>query len=78
MTDVPVVSTRPRPGPPRPYAFPSFDRHRLANGLTVLTVDLPGRPLVSASLVFRNGAVDDPAHLTGVTVLAARALSEGT
>ena len=78
MTDGPVVATRPTPGPPRPYAFPSFDRRRLANGLTVLTVDLPGRPLVSASLVFRNGAVDDPAHLAGVTVLAARALSEGT
>ncbi len=73
-----VVATAPAPGRPRPYSFPPFDRHRLANGLTVLTVHLPGRPLVSASLAFRNGAADEPAALAGSTVLAARALSEGT
>ncbi len=78
MTDDVVVATRPTPGQPRPYSFPSFERQRLPNGLTVLTVHLPGRPLVSASLVFRSGAVDEPADLGGATVLAARALSEGT
>jgi zinc protease len=78
MTDELVVASRPQPGQPRPYHFPSFDRHRLGNGLTVLTVDLPGRPLVSASLVFGNGVADEPDDLGGVTVLAARALSEGT
>ncbi len=40
--------------------------------------DLPGRPLVSASLVLPNGAADEPADRGGATVLAARALSEGT
>src|SRR5262245_1830865 len=39
---------------------------------------MPGRPLISASLVLRNGAVDEPAEVGGATVLAARALSEGT
>jgi zinc protease len=43
-----------------------------------MTVDLPGRPLVSSSLVFGNGVADEPDDLGGVTVLAARALSEGT
>jgi zinc protease len=76
-TDV-VVATRPTPGTPRPYEFPSFERHRLDNGLTLLTVDLPGRPLVSASLIIRRGASDEPASLGGAAVLAARALSEGT
>ena len=73
-----VVATRPVPGAPRPYEFPSFERMRLSNGLTVLTVDLPGRALVSATLVFRNGAADEPPEHAGATVLAARALSEGT
>jgi zinc protease len=73
-----VLADRPKPGTPRPYEFPSFERARLANGLTIITVDLPGRPLLSASLVLRNGAADEPSRAAGATVLAARALSEGT
>lgn len=73
-----VVATRPTPGVPRPYEFPPFERARLANGLTVMSVHLPGRPLVSASLVLRNGAVDEPPAEGGATVLSARALTEGT
>lgn len=73
-----VLAERPRPGTPRPYEFPRFERIQLSNGLTVITVDLPGRPLVSASLLLRNGAADEPHGVGGATVLAARALSEGT
>lgn len=73
-----VVAERPRPGVPRAYAFPSFERVRLTNGLTIITVDLPGRPLLSASLVLRNGAADEPSADAGATVLSARALTEGT
>jgi zinc protease len=51
---------------------------RLANGLAVLVADLPGRPLISASMVIRGGASDEPASDGGSTVLAARALTEGT
>lgn len=69
---------RPLPGTPRPYDFPEFARQRLANGMTLIAVPLPGRPLVSASLVLPAGAADEPAELGGATVLAARALSEGT
>ena len=78
MTTEVVVATRPTPGMPRPYEFPPFERHRLSNGLTVIVVDLPGRPLVSASLLVRRGAGDEPAEIGGASVLAARALSEGT
>jgi zinc protease len=77
MNDI-VVADRPTPGEPRPYVFPPFERHRLSNGLAVITLEIPGRPLVSTALVLRNGAVDEPAALGGSTVLAARALSEGT
>ncbi|HET7703247.1 MAG TPA: pitrilysin family protein [Candidatus Limnocylindrales bacterium] len=73
-----VVAERPTPGTPRPYDFPDVDRSRLANGLSLAIVNLPGRPLVSASLVLRNGAADEPDGDGGATVLAARALSEGT
>ncbi len=76
--DGPVVTERPVPGTPRPYAFPAVATHRLANGLTILLADLPGRPLVSASLIMANGAADEPPETAGATVLAARALSEGT
>ena len=72
------IATRPTPGHPRPYHFPPFERAVLGNGLTVLTVHLPGRPLVSAQLVLRNGAADEPALEGGATVLSARALTEGT
>ncbi len=73
-----VVAERPRPGAPRPYEFPAVITDRLSNGLTVLIADLPGRPLVSASVVIRGGAAEEPAADAGATVLAARALSEGT
>src|SRR5215210_7812831 len=73
-----LVATRPVPGTPRPYEFPSVSRSRLDNGLSVFVVDMPGRPLVSASLILPNGAADEPAADAGATVLASRALSEGT
>jgi predicted Zn-dependent peptidase len=73
-----VVATRPTPGTPRPYDFPAVDRSQLANGLRIVVANLPGRPLVSASLLFRNGAADEPPAHAGATVMAARALSEGT
>jgi zinc protease len=73
-----VVAERPRPGAPRAYEFPAIARDLLSNGLTVLIADLPGRPLVSASVVIRGGASQEPSADGGSTVLAARALSEGT
>jgi zinc protease len=73
-----VVAERPLPGVPRTYAFPQFRRTRLDNGLTVIAVQLPGRPLVSASLAITSGVADEPDAVGGATVLMARALTEGT
>jgi zinc protease len=73
-----VVAERPVPGTPRAYDFPAFTRGRLSNGLTILASHLDGRALVSGALVMRNGAADEPAAHAGATILAARALSEGT
>ena len=77
-TAVRIVAERPTPGTPRPYDFPHVERSRLSNGVSLAVVDLPGRLLVSASLILRNGAVDEPDADAGATVLAARALTEGT
>jgi zinc protease len=73
-----VIAERPAPGTPRPYDFPQVTRSRLDNGLNVMVADLPGRPLVSATIVIPVGAADEPASDAGATVLAARALTEGT
>ena len=56
-----VVAERPQPSEPRPYAFPSVARSELDNGLTILVADLPGRPLVSATMIVPVGAADEPA-----------------
>ncbi len=73
-----VVAERPTHGEPRPFNFPRFERTELSNGLGVIAVHLPGRALVSASLVLPAGAVDEPPEQGGVTSLMARALTEGT
>lgn len=73
-----VVAERPTHGEPRPFHFPKFERTQLPNGLGLITVHLPGRALVSASLILPAGAVDEPPELGGATSLMARALTEGT
>ena len=78
MTDLSVLDRRPLPGPPRDYTFPRSHRSRLANGLTLIEVPIPGRPLLAAELVIEGGGASEAPELAGVTALAARALSEGT
>jgi len=78
LSESSVVAERPRPGAPRAYEFPAVAMDRLPNGLTIFVADLPGRPLISASVVIRGGAAMEPASDGGSTVLAARALTEGT
>jgi zinc protease len=73
-----LVAQRPVPGHPRGYDFPLTVRASLPNGLRVVTTPMAGRALITASLVVRFGAVDEPDALGGATVLAARGLSEGT
>ncbi len=77
-TERPMITTRPVPGDPRPYEFPATVRTALPNGLQVVVTPMAGRELVTASLVIRNGAADEPSALGGATVLGARGLTEGT
>ena len=82
MTDLSVLDRRPLPGEPRRYDFPDFDRSGLPNGLTVIRAHVPGRPLLQAQLMVRGdaggGATSEMTSRAGATVLAARAMSEGT
>jgi predicted Zn-dependent peptidase len=72
-----LVDQRPTPTAPRPWSFPSFQRHEVAGG-RVLACHLPGKPLAVVSLVLTAGATSEPAGKEGVALLLARALSEGT
>jgi zinc protease len=82
MNDLGVLDRRPGAGQPRAYDFPDFERLRLPGGLTLLCAHVPGRPLLQAQLIVGGGAdggaTSEPAAQAGVTVLTARALSEGT
>lgn len=73
-----ALDIRPTPGPPREYRFPAFVRERLPNGLMLITAHLPGRPLLNAQLLLPGGTAIEPAEQAGVTVLTARAMTEGT
>jgi zinc protease len=72
-----LVDRQPDPADPRPWSFPSFERHTVGGG-QVIAADLPGRPLAVVSLVLDAGAVAEPSGKEGVALLLARTLSEGT
>ena len=73
-----VSPLRPPPGAPRPYQFPDFERTRLANGLTVWMVPIPGREMVSLHLLVDAGASSEPDAQAGIAALTAQLLVTGT
>jgi len=76
---VPVErSSPPKPGRIQPYAFPSFSRHKLAAGLELIPVHLPGVPLVGIELLFPAGSSWDPDDRPGLASLVSGLLDEGT
>jgi len=78
VADLSALDVRPSAGAPRDYHFPRFERFRLANGLTVLHADVPGRALIAANLLMPGGGWTEPPDQGGVTVLTSRAMPEGT
>ena len=77
MTATTTARPRPQPGPARPYAFPAFQRHMLANGLGLVIAPVTKLPLVTILATVDAGAVTDAAGEEGLAQLTARALSEG-
>jgi len=73
-----TTSARPLPGPAREYHFPSFVRHTLANGLSIIVAPVEKLPVVTVLAVIDAGATNDPHGLEGLAQLTAEALREGT
>src|SRR5579864_7537134 len=76
MTET-LTRARPRPGAPRPYAFPRFERRTLTNGLQIVVAPVDKLPLVTLRASIDAGAASDPFGQEGLAQLTARALSEG-
>jgi zinc protease len=69
---------RPAPGTPRPYHFPHFTHDRLPNGLTVWSVPLADRDVVSVHLLVDGGAAAETEAEAGIAALTAESLVTGT
>ena len=72
------MSVRPTAGAPRAYAFPSFAKQTLPNGLRVVIAPVRKLPLVTVLALIDAGSVADPAGQEGVAQLTASLLTEGT
>lgn len=73
-----VFHPRPGAGPEKPWTFPTPERSRLANGLSVLRVHRPGQRVVAVELLLDAPLDAEPDGLDGVATIMARAFSEGT
>jgi zinc protease len=71
-------SVPPPAGEARPFHFPVFLRHKLANGLEVLAARAAEVPLISLELVAPAGAQQDPRGKEGLAGLTAGVIDEGT
>ena len=71
-------SKPPKAGPAREPDLPAPQSFKLANGLTVLHLQRPGLPLVTAQLVVNAGLAAGDITLPGVADFAAEMLEEGT
>jgi zinc protease len=76
--DEPWRATAPKPSSPRTARLPTPNSFRLANGLTVLLAPQTGLPLVSATLVVRNGGDANPIDKPGLASFAVAMLNQGT
>ncbi len=69
---------RPEVLPPAPWSFPVPSRHTLANGIELLTYDIPGQYVISVRTALPFPLSVEPREVEGVATLMARLLDEGT
>ena len=72
-----MSATRPGPGASRPYRFPRAIQGETANGLRIIVLPMPARPLASAQLILPSGASAESRERSGITAALARLLTEG-
>lgn len=68
----------PAPGPLRKFDVPPIQTATLANGVKIALIERHSLPIVTARIQLDAGAVREPATKSGVAVLTANLLSEGT
>ena len=71
-------ATPPPPAAPRSGAFPKPVEETLPNGLRVIVIQRSESPLVSATLMIKNGGEVDPPELAGLADMTANLLTKGT
>ena len=71
-------SALPGVGPDPAFLFPRFERHRLANGLEVRTVEHGSMPISSFALVIGGGSGSDRGGREGLMGVVADMVDEGT
>src|SRR6185312_4818378 len=72
-----AMTAAPSVGPLPSVAPPTAERMTLSTGLEVVTVRREVAPIVSAALMIRSGAGDDPPEQSGLASLTAEMLDEG-
>ncbi|GLY03694.1 MULTISPECIES: pitrilysin family protein [Actinoplanes] len=72
-----LITTRPGPGPARPYTFPAV-RRLTAHGGTVIAAHLPGQILASSALLLDASAARETEGREGTATVLAKSLEEGT
>ncbi|HUU33842.1 MAG TPA: pitrilysin family protein [Vicinamibacterales bacterium] len=68
----------PRPLAAKPVKFPPYEIRTMANGLQVVVVSQNEQPVVSARMLVRAGAAQDPKGKEGLAMLTAALLDQGT
>jgi predicted Zn-dependent peptidase len=76
-TPTPAVA-RPEVVPPQPWAFPEPEHHELANGISLLTYDIPGQYVISVRTALPLPLSAEPRELEGIAAITSRLLDEGT
>lgn len=72
-----MSSVRPGAGNSRPYQFPRAIEGETANGLRIIVLPMPARPLASVQLSLPSGAAAESPQNSGITTALARLLTEG-
>ncbi|MHB8185847.1 MAG: M16 family metallopeptidase [Dermatophilaceae bacterium] len=72
------VVERPEVSAPEPWSFPEAQRSVLANGLGVVSYDIPGQYVISVCLAVPMPLEREPREHEGIATIMARTLDEGT
>jgi zinc protease len=78
VTQQPNAIERPAVSAPEPWSFPEAQQAALANGLGVVSYDIPGQYVISVRLAVPMSLDREPRDLEGIATIMARTLDEGT